>query len=813
MTKIIATADHQQNETAAASPLAQRASAHVCTAPQTPHDNFRIGMHISIVVALALLCFSNTLGCYFFADDFLHLQKLHRAFTSDFGIFLQSLLSPWQDRTVHLFFRPVVTISLAIDYALWSNNPFGYHLTNILLHAAASVCLYLVSLELMGNQPRRTTFALIAACLFASYPLHTEVVAWTICRVDGISTTFYLAALWLFLKASRTSSGIEGGLSVAAFAVSILSKEMAVTLPVVIATCSIFSRADERSEGRESIGKRIATAFRQSLPYWLVLAAYALLRTIVLGSLIGGYHGSAGSSLNELFFERWIASGSLVRLFYPLNGDILQSALWETALQILYGLLAVLVLLRLQNREATARSHLLGFCAAWFFISLAPALTVWHILSNLTGARFAYLASAPLCMAFALLLSPGDDGRRSRAADRLAAALSPLAIALFSICTIANNMAWMDATKQMEAIKTAITMEARRSEGKRIVILNVPVTYHGAHMFYSFDMLQALLEPPFNDVSVCDAVASVEPRYHCAVSAFNRTRLKEMAASNLYRFFEWNFERRCLEEVGAGRQTSWLSQWQAPPCTLESTSMTKGTTQCNFKIKNESGTRLQDYEFVDLEMAIAKPAVPLLAAARLVLSSSPDLAPAFGSYMPACAVPCLDGATHSYRFYMGERNEWSQAEEVDQINVIVRGGMPKTGLRAIFSGRADSVPILLADPLTLSQKRDGTHSIVGNRARLRFDTRMISGSAAALLEISQPFSMFDQLPDRMRDSKRSTHALASMHIKNRCGSFEIDGKVLSPGAWHQVRLAALNDGGDVIGYFSDPLYVSTDSGN
>ena len=139
--------------------------------------------------------------------------------------------------------HPLTWLSYGIDYALWGMNPTGYHLTNVLFHG---LNVFLVVL-LIGSLFMKASGSLDGQGLFASalvgvffglHPLHVESVAWATERKDVLYAFFWLLSLLAYI--SYATSGrfrfraLFYGLSLCSFALSLMSKPMAVTLPVVL---------------------------------------------------------------------------------------------------------------------------------------------------------------------------------------------------------------------------------------------------------------------------------------------------------------------------------------------------------------------------------------------------------------------------------------------------------------------------------------------------------------------------------------------------------------------------------------------------
>src|SRR5439155_16359800 len=148
--------------------------------------------------------------------------------------------------TTHLgHYIPLTWMTFGLDYLLWGMKPLGYHLTSLLLHATNAVTFYFVALRILRlarpgllerGQASVALAAGFAALLFALHPLRVESVAWATERRDVLSGLFYLAALLAYLHAcERRERGRPWyWASVGLFACALLSKSIAVSLPVVL---------------------------------------------------------------------------------------------------------------------------------------------------------------------------------------------------------------------------------------------------------------------------------------------------------------------------------------------------------------------------------------------------------------------------------------------------------------------------------------------------------------------------------------------------------------------------------------------------
>src|SRR5438128_5632625 len=141
-------------------------------------------------------------------------------------------------------------MTLGLDYLLWGMNPFGYHLTSLLLHAANAVVFFFVVRRLLtralpGPSERGHALAVaagVAALVFAIHPLRVESVAWATERRDVLSGLFYLLTILVYLRDCERGERGRGWywLSVAVFVLALLAKSMVVNLPVVLLILDVY---------------------------------------------------------------------------------------------------------------------------------------------------------------------------------------------------------------------------------------------------------------------------------------------------------------------------------------------------------------------------------------------------------------------------------------------------------------------------------------------------------------------------------------------------------------------------------------------
>jgi hypothetical protein len=212
------------------------------------------------------------------------------------------------------FYRPAFALWMRINFVLNGTSPWGWHLLSIVKHLSVAVLLGLLVWSLLRDR----VAALIAATLFVLHPAQTESVAWTTVP-DPLMSAAVLGSLLLYLKyesayAGQVSAGGQFDVrrphkksrkvrsqstvpsralwiaaSAAACLAALMTKETAVVVPAIIFTVCLITPANSfarESAELENVGSRVATAFRETLPFLGVSLVYLVLRVNALGGRI-----------------------------------------------------------------------------------------------------------------------------------------------------------------------------------------------------------------------------------------------------------------------------------------------------------------------------------------------------------------------------------------------------------------------------------------------------------------------------------------------------------------------------------------------
>jgi len=314
----------------------------------------------------------------------------------------------WAATTV-LFghYIPLTRLTWSANYALGSMDPWGYHLVNLMLHAANATILYFVARRLLAaatgdGVPRAlpdheiAVGAATAALVFGLHPLRVEPVAWITARADLLCATFVLLAVWAYLRAVETGGAGRTGaivLSALAYAAALLSKGVALPVPAALFLLDVyplrrFSRVSWRSLVKEKV----------PLLFVMVLGAVVVLYAVRHGAVLT--QASAYGPVARITAVIYSCVVSLYRFLWPAS----LSPLYEmpasiSLLQPRFGLAAGAAVLITVALVACRRRWPAGL-AAWGFsaLLLAPTSAALRQGADLAPDRYSYLAGLGFAM-------------------------------------------------------------------------------------------------------------------------------------------------------------------------------------------------------------------------------------------------------------------------------------------------------------------------------------------------------------------------------------------------------------------------------
>ena len=247
-------------------------------ATDTPNLKSDLGFRNSLPVVLALsagVCalYWPALDFGFLTDDFILLAQLQQR-----GI---PWFSSWLSDSG--FFRPMTSLSLALDLGFNATSPLGYHVTNLLLHLFVVVALYSISFLLLRSNNRSTTrranvFAALLAFWFAVHPANGIDVVWISGRTDLLACLFILVSWGFHLRWKANRARLLFVLSSISFVLALGCKEVAVTIPTVVLLGDYVHERSKNIPPMESL----VSSFKETSHLWLIAAVYLGIRLVVL---------------------------------------------------------------------------------------------------------------------------------------------------------------------------------------------------------------------------------------------------------------------------------------------------------------------------------------------------------------------------------------------------------------------------------------------------------------------------------------------------------------------------------------------------
>jgi hypothetical protein len=325
--------------------------------------------------------------------------------------------------------RPIVTTSFAIDYRLWRLNPGPYHAENALLHVVNVMLLYALTFLVLNNG----LAAFLTSVVFGIHPVQTEAVVWISGRSNLLFLLFLLSSFLFHIRNRKQGySAFNYSLSLIFFLLSLLSKEMAVTAPLLFIAYDLFFHKEKK------IGSYVSYYF----PFFLVGLSYIVTRSAILGSIAQQREWwGEGVSGNVLLTIRAVAE--YVRLLvWPANLGIEYPADIPKAIFTKESVFAVLILsavAALWVRSRKKREIL--FYLSWFFIALIPVYNIVPFKAFM-AERFLYLPSIAFASLFGIVFS-GLISRSGSPGARTAIVFVILSVfIIYAYCDIARNSDW-----------------------------------------------------------------------------------------------------------------------------------------------------------------------------------------------------------------------------------------------------------------------------------------------------------------------------------------------------------------------------------
>ncbi|HYW70450.1 MAG TPA: hypothetical protein VE961_05420 [Pyrinomonadaceae bacterium] len=488
---------------------------------------------LGLFVLAALVAFSPNLNSQFLSDDFVQIGKvLHGDYAVAWG----------QEHGG--FFRPLFIWSYVVDALIWTTRPFGYHLTNVVLHGLNAFLVFTLATRLLQpleiDERKLRLAASAAAGLFLLHPSHSESVVWISGRADLLATLFVLLSVLGFLAYADDRGNSYLAASLGLFAVALLAKESAICTPFLILAIGLFRRA---KAGRLLRGFGMFAG---------VLILFVAVRASFIGTLVGGY--GAGQHLN--FSPGWLRDRlleAIVRSVLPplpiewltVLSKPLHSPRFYLLLLLLFAATATAIIWRRRIYSAAERkdqNRFLLLITALFLLALLPVINLRLSLYSTQGERFLYLPTVFACMLIAYL---------AILLIQRAVLCMTLLVALggfYSWNIYRVNRLWQAAAQLSSQLADSL---ARQNLQAPVTILNAPDNLRGVPVFHNGLPEAVRWRRPEDAISQIEILAFQDLQSETDEIHLDQTEALTLSALNANDKFSRAASTACYEVIAA----------------------------------------------------------------------------------------------------------------------------------------------------------------------------------------------------------------------------------------------------------------------
>ena len=412
--------------------------------------------------------------------------------------------------------HPLTWISHMLDVELFGMNPLGHHLTNVVLHLANSVLLFL----LLQRMTQSTWPSAMVAALFGLHPMHVESVAWVSERKDVLSTLFWMLSIGAYAR------WVQGGgagapnprkwrnVSLVLFGLGLAAKPMLVTLPLVLLLLDFWPL--------QRLQVPLSRLLVEKMPFFILAAASCA------ATFLAQFRGGTVMPLSRLAFGMRLANALvscaryLAKLFWPAHLAVaypmFRWPLWDVA-----GAVALLLLISAWALWRVRSQPWLAVGWLWFLVTLGPVIGIVQVGMQSMADRYSYIPSIGLFIG--VVWAARDMGRY--AGSRAPAILGALAAAICLVLTARQVTFWENSETLFEhAIHTTKNnyvaydslgrcVEIKGRTNDAIHYMETAVRLQPGYVFSLDDLGRVLLAVGRNDEALLtlEKAVSLDPRF------------------------------------------------------------------------------------------------------------------------------------------------------------------------------------------------------------------------------------------------------------------------------------------------------------
>jgi len=331
--------------------------------------------------------------------------------------------------------HPLTVFTLAIDYAVWGRDPFGYHLVNIIWHSLNTFLVFVLTFRLASINEAARKGAMpfvagsLAALLFGIHPQHVESVSWISERKDVLYSFFFLLSVLAYVRyaAREKAWTLYYAAAFLSFALSLMSKPMAITLPIVLLILDYFPLKRLTLRG-------LPRLIFEKLPFFALMPLSAAATVLSKGSgdilpleiYSMPFRLVVVCKAYVFYLSKMILPVGL-SAYYPLLSDTGKF----TPSFIVYPIILASVTVFCVLMAKRSRSYLAAW--AFFVATLLPVIGLVQVGGQFAADRYMYMPA----LGFMMLAGAGA-GRLYEALPRARAGLIAAGLVLIAILTFMN---------------------------------------------------------------------------------------------------------------------------------------------------------------------------------------------------------------------------------------------------------------------------------------------------------------------------------------------------------------------------------------
>lgn len=324
-----------------------------------------------ILLVIANVCWFWPGNLYFLNDDLLHIPLTDKGYL-------------FQTNSV----RPVHEILVWLELKVWGKNPFGYHLTALLLYFIAlaqvyDLCLLMQSRWLGIDKKQALMAALLTVVLVLAYPQSSESLGWILGRTSVLSAIFFMITARMFFTFNFSTKTYLAGAFF--FTAALFAYEQIILMPAAFAWIAFTEKNKELKRNM----------FRFVSVLLIVVAGYLFVRKIITSEVIGEYEGS-----NFLTLRWGTLAANFLRISFRLflNPQSSPGFIYSTGV-FLFLLIAVVLFVR---KKVSIDRHAFIFFLSIILLLMLPVISLGVAVNSFESGRYLFLPSVFLIIGISI---------------------------------------------------------------------------------------------------------------------------------------------------------------------------------------------------------------------------------------------------------------------------------------------------------------------------------------------------------------------------------------------------------------------------